>query len=94
MRGMRLRRTLLYVTLVVAVICAAASICWWGQHQIMEIERDAMRQYIIENELQPPYRTDRLDSEYAHLLLGDEVDSLKAEQQRRKEKNPLSRPDR
>ncbi len=84
-----LRQLLIVVTLIGASIGLAIGSVRWLQERILKIERDAMRQSIVENELDPKSPTSRLDSEYARLLLGDEIDSLRAERQRRLDSSNL-----
>jgi hypothetical protein len=86
---MKISKRMLWWSLAVAASIAMIAILMsFVQHRIMEIERDAMLRSIIEIELKPPYGSDRLDSDYARLLLGDEVDTLKDVQQRLKKSSP------
>ena len=73
--------------MVVALIGVSLGIALGGMRflngVILKVEQDAMRQSIIKNEIDNPGPPQRLNSEYARTLLGDEIGTLRAQRQLR-----------
>ena len=79
-----LRAMLLWVGLIAVTIGLIAAGLRWIQGRITRIEQDAMRSSIVEYEIDNPNNPPvRLNSDYARRLLGDEIEALKAERQKR-----------
>ncbi len=70
-----LRRLFAGLTIFGIILGLAVAVSRWANDMIMEVERDAARARVLER---------GSDSEYDRRLLGDEVDSLKSEFERRK----------
>jgi hypothetical protein len=77
-----LRTVFKWVTAVGIILGLLVAIDRWGNAKVMEIEQEAARQRVLER---------GSDTEYDRLLLGDEVDSLKSEFERREATRTISK---